>query len=57
MHILVVEDDPIIADILGMILEEAGYSPTIIKIDFEEHLTGGESIYEAPLLLSASPRR
>ena len=24
MHILVVEDDPIVADILGMTLEEAG---------------------------------
>ena len=29
MHILVVEDDPIVANILGMILEEAGYFKTI----------------------------
>ena len=28
MHILVVEDDPIVADILGMTLEEAGYFKT-----------------------------
>ena len=28
MHILVVEDDPIIADVLGMTLEETGYSNT-----------------------------
>lgn len=28
MHILVVEDDPIVADVLGMTLEEAGYFKT-----------------------------
>ena len=28
MHILVVEDDPIVADILGMTSEEAGYFKT-----------------------------
>ena len=28
MYILVVEDDPIVADILGMTLEEAGYFKT-----------------------------
>ena len=28
MHILVVEDDPIVADILGMTLEETGYFKT-----------------------------
>ena len=28
MHILVVEDDPIVADVLGMTLEEAGYFTT-----------------------------
>lgn len=28
MHILVVEDDPIVADILGMTLEKAGYFKT-----------------------------
>ena len=27
-HILVVEDDPIVADVLGMTLEEAGYFKT-----------------------------
>lgn len=28
MHILVVEDDPIVADILGMTLEKTGYFKT-----------------------------
>ena len=28
MHSLVVEDDPIVADIIGMTLEEAGYFKT-----------------------------
>ena len=28
MHVLVVEDDPIVADILGMTSEEAGYFKT-----------------------------
>ena len=28
MHTLVVEDDPIVADVLGMTLEEAGYFKT-----------------------------
>ena len=28
MHILVVEDDPIVADVLGVTLEEAGYFKT-----------------------------
>ena len=28
MHILVVEDDPVVADVLGMTLEEAGYFKT-----------------------------
>ena len=25
MHILIVEDDPVVADVLGMTLEEAGH--------------------------------
>ena len=28
MHVLIVEDDPIVADVLGMILEEAGHFKT-----------------------------
>ena len=29
MHILIVEDDPVVADVLGMTLEEAGHFPSI----------------------------
>ena len=29
MHILIVEDDPVVADVLGMTLEEAGHFPLI----------------------------
>ena len=32
MHILVVKDDPIVADVLGMTLEEAGYFKTTADI-------------------------
>ena len=28
MHVLIVEDDPIVADVLGMTLEEAGHFKT-----------------------------
>ena len=28
MHVLIVEDDPIVADVLGMTLEEAGHLKT-----------------------------
>ena len=29
MHILIVEDDPVVADVLGMTFEEAGHFPSI----------------------------
>ena len=32
MHVLIVEDDPIVADVLGMTLEEAGHFKTTAKL-------------------------
>lgn len=32
MHILVVEDDPIVVDVFGMTIEETGYSKTTAEI-------------------------
>jgi len=31
MHVLIVEDDPIVADVLGLTLEEAGHFKTIVS--------------------------
>ena len=31
MHILIVEDDPVVAEVLGMTLEEAGHFPSIAR--------------------------